>query len=301
MCYYKLETITTAMNIYREDYGKCLEILAYAKRNNISINPIRFGKSGPDYTMDKDTNSIYRGIASVKYCNSQIADELLELSHNHYDSFIDLLYDIDSKTSVNSRQLYILTKLNFFSDFGNNKYLVNVIGIYDKFANAKIIAKKKMDELGVTEFMMQKYAGKETKSQYRELDNRGLMKEMCNRLENESLNVVEQVEAEMEYLGSCSYTNPKMGDNYWIVVEFDDSRSSTRPYVTIRRIKDGEEINTRIKRASVFERKPFGLFSVLYMENVSYEHKKRKTDDGKWVDSDTTEPILSNYDVIKKE
>ena len=251
--------------------------------------------------MDKDTNSIYRGIASVKYCNSQIADELLELSHNHYESFIDLLYDIDSKTSVNSRQLYILTKLNFFSDFGNNKYLVNVIGIYDKFANAKIIAKKKMDELGVTEFMMQKYAGKETKSQYRELDNRGLMKEMCNRLENESLNVVEQVEAEMEYLGSCSYTNPKMGGNYWIVVEFDDSRSSTRPYVTIRRIKDGEEINTRIKRSSVFERKPFGLFSVLYMENVSYEYKKKKTDDGKWVDSDITEPILSNYDVIKKE
>ena len=200
---------------------------------------------------------------------------------------------------MNSRQLYILTKLNFFSDFGNNKYLVNVIGIYDKFANAKIIAKKKMDELGVTEFIMRKYAGKETKSQYRELDNRGLMKEMCNRLENESLNVVEQVEAEMEYLGSCSYTNPKMGDNYWIVVEFDDSRSSTRPYVTIRRIKDGEEINTRIKRASVFESKPFGLFSVLYMENVSYEYKKRKTDDGTWVDSDITEPILSNYDVIK--
>ena len=299
--HYPLEYYTVALSNYADDEVRTKKLISELPYFGISINPIRFGKSGPDYTMDKDTNSIYRGIASVKYCNSQIADELLELSHNHYESFIDLLYDIDSKTSVNSRQLYILTKLNFFSDFGNNKYLVNVIGIYDKFANAKIIAKKKMDELGVTEFMMQKYAGKETKSQYRELDNRGLMKEMCNRLENESLNVVEQVEAEIEYLGSCSYTNPKMGDKYWIVIEFDDSRSPTRPYVTIRRINDGEEINTRIKRSSVFERKPFGLFSVLYMENVSYEHKKRKTDDGKWVDSDITEPILSNYDVIKKE
>lgn len=300
-CYYKLETVTTAMNIYREDYNKCLEILAYAKRNNISINPIHFGKSGPDYTMDKQTNSIYRGIASVKYCNSQIADELLELSHNHYDSFIDLLYDIDAKTTVNSRQLEILTKLNFFSDFGRNKYLLDTINIYDKFANAKIISKKKMDELGVTEFMMKKYAGKETKSQYRELDNHGLMKEMCNRLDDVSMNVIEQVKAEVEYLGSCTYTNPAIKNNYWIVIAFDDSRNATRPYVTIRRISNGEEVNTRIKRSVVFERHPFGLFSILSMDIITYEFKKKKTEDGRWVDSDVQEPILTNYEVIKRE
>ena len=251
--------------------------------------------------MDKQTNSIYRGIASVKYCNSQIADELLELSKNHYDSFIDLLYDIDAKTTVNSRQLEILTKLNFFSDFGKNKRLLRVIEIYDKFANAKIISKKKMDELGVTEFMMKKYAGKETKSQYRELDNCGLMKEMCNRIDDVSMNVVEQVKAEVEYLGSCSYTNPAMKDNYWIVTAFDDSRNATRPYVTIRRISNGEEINTRIKRSAVFERNPFGLFSILSMNTIVYEFKKKKTEDGKWVDSDVQEPILANYEVIKRE
>lgn len=300
-CYYKLETVTTALNIYREDYNKCLEILAYAKRNNISINPIRFGKSGPNYTMDKDTNSIYRGIASVKYCNSQIADELLELSKNHYDSFIDLLYDIDAKTTVNSRQLEILTKLNFFSDFGKNKRLLRIIEIYDKFANAKIISKKKMDELGITEFMMKKYAGKETKSQYRELDNSGLMKEMCNRIDDVSMNVVEQVKAEVEYLGSCSYTNPAMKGNYWIVTAFDDSRNATRPYVTIRRISNGEEISTRIKRSAVFEHNPFGLLSILSIDTIVYEFKKKRTEDGNWVDSDVQEPILANYEVIKRE
>ena len=299
-CYYKLETVTTAMNIYREDDNKCIEILGYAKRNNITINPIKFGKSGSDYTMDKSTNSIYRGIASVKYCNPQIADELLELSKNHYDSFIDLLYDIDSKTSVNSRQLEILTKLNFFSDFGKNKRLLQIIDVYNKFATAKIISKKKLDELGISEFLIKKYSNKETKSQYRELDNAGLIRELCDRIDDDSMNIVEQVKAEVEYLGSCNYTNPKVKDYYWIVVVFDDTRNSTRPYVTIRRICNGEEIQTRIKRAAVFKEQPFGLYSILRMDTVVYEPKKKKDNDGNWVDSDIVEPILCGYEVIKK-
>lgn len=299
--HYPLEYYTVVLSLYSGDRVRTPKLITELPYFGINLESIHFGKSGPDYTMDKQTNSIYRGIASVKYCNSQIADELLELSKNHYDSFIDLLYDIDAKTTVNSRQLEILTKLNFFSDFGKNKRLLRVIEIYDKFANAKIISKKKMDELGVTEFMMKKYAGKETKSQYRELDNRGLMKEMCNRIDDVSMNVIEQVKAEVEYLGSCSYTNPAMKDNYWIVTAFDDSRNATRPYVTIRRISNGEEINTRIKRSAVFERNPFGLFSILSMDTIVYEFKKKKTEDGKWVDSDVQEPILANYEVIKRE
>lgn len=300
-CYYKLETVTTAMNIYREDDAKCLEILGYAKRNNIAINPIKFGKSGSDYTMDKATNSIYQGIASIKYCNSQIADELLELSKNKYGSFIDLLYDIDEKTSVNSRQLEILTKLNFFSDFGKNKYLLGIIDIYNKFSKSKIISKKKMDELGISEFLMKKYSNKETKSQYRELDNAGLMKELCGRLDDDSMNIMEQVKAEKEFLGIVNYTNRSMKDYYWIVVDFDDSRNATRPLVTIRRICNGEEIHTRIKRAKVFENAPFGLFSILKMDKVTYEYKKKKIADGKWIDSEQLEPVLCNYEVVKKE
>lgn len=300
-CYYKLETVTTAMNIYREDDAKCLEILGYAKRNNIAINPIKFGKSGSDYTMDKATNSIYQGIASIKYCNSQIADELLKLSNNEYGSFIDLLYDIDEKTSVNSRQLEILTKLNFFSDFGKNKYLLGVIDIYNKFSKSKIISKKKMDELGISEFLMKKYSNKETKTQYRELDNAGLMKELCGRLDNDSMDIVEQVKSEIEFVGTCNYTNKSMSACYWIVIAFDDSRNATRPYVTIHRICNGEEVNTRIKRSNVFTNNPFGLYSILKMDSVTYEHKKKKMPDGRWVDSDVLEPILCNYEVVKRE
>lgn len=299
--HYPLEYYTVALSNYSDDEVRTKKLIDELPYFNISINPIKFGKSGSDYTMDKATNSIYRGIASVKYCNSQIADELLELSKNKYGTFIDLLYDIDEKTSVNSRQLEILTKLNFFSNFGKNKRLLGVIDIYDKFSKSKIISKKKMEELGVSEFLMKKYAGKETKSQYRELDNAGLMRELCSRFDDDSMDIMEQVKAEKEFLGTVNYTNSSMKDYYWIVVDFDDSRNATRPLVTIRRICNGEEINTRIKRAKVFEDAPFGLFSILKMDKVTYEYKKKKTLDGKWIDSDVQEPILCNYEVVKKE
>lgn len=299
--HYPLEYFTVVLSLYADDNDRTPKLISELPYFGVSLKPIKFGKSSADYTMDKNTNSIYRGIASVKYCNAQIADELMQLSKNYYDSFIDLLYDIDNKTSVNSRQLEILTKLNFFSDFGKNKRLLQMIGIYDKFANAKIISKKKLDDLDISEFLIKKYAGKETKSQYRELDNAGLMKELCNRIDDDSMNIVDQVKAENEYLGSVSYTNSKVKDYYWIVTMFDDSRNATRPYVTIRRICNGEEIQTRIKRASVFKEQPFGLYSILRMDKIIYEPKKKKLSDGTWVDSDITEPILCGYETIKKE
>lgn len=298
--HYPLEYFTVVLSLYSGDRDRTPKLISELPYFGISLEPIKFGKSGSDYTMDKTTNSIYRGIASVKYCNSQIADELLELSKNKYDTFIDLLYDIDEKSSVNSRQLEILTKLNFFSDFGKNKYLLGVIDIFDKFSKAKIITKKKMEELGISEFLMKKYSGKETKSQYREIDNAGLMKELCSRLDDDSMNIMEQVKAEKEFLGTVSYTNPAIKDYYWIVVDFDDSRNATRPFVTIRRICNGEEINTRIKRANVFTSSPFGEFSILKMDKIAYEYKKKKTADGKWVDSDQLEPVLCDYEIIKK-
>lgn len=297
-CYYKLETVTTALNIYAEDDAKCLEIIAYAKRNGIELKPIKFSKSTADYTMDKKENCVYKGIASVKHCNRQIAYELLELSKNKYDSFAELLKDIKDKTSINSRQLTILISLNFFSDFGKNKYLLDVVDIYDKFANSKVIAKKKMDELGVSDYLMQKYAGKETKSQWRQIDNQGLINELCNRLENKSLDIVSQVRAEMDYLGYVNYVNPNMADDYYIVTGFVTYKNPCTPNLVLRRICDGEETGCRIKQSKVFKETPFGMYSILKIEGFTYDFKSKKIN-GEWQKSDEREIVLENYECMK--
>lgn len=298
--HYPLEYFTVVLSLYADDMDRTANLINELPYFGIKLESIKFGKSGSDYAMDKATMTIYKGIASVKYCNDKIAAELQELSENKYQNFIELLRDIKAKTSINSKQLMILTGLNFFSEFGNNKYLLEVIDIYDKFANAKIIAKNKMEALGITEYLMTKYAGKETKSQYRELDNDGLMLELCSRLANEPMSIIEHVRFEMEYLQYTTYVNPSVADFYYIVTDFFTYKDVTKPVVILRNIKTGKETKTRIKQSKIFKQNPFGLFSILRVDGFTIDFKK-KIIDGHWQSTDETEEVLENYEVMKNE
>ena len=302
--YYPLEFLTSALNIFENKADDTARIVTYAKKVGIEIKGIQFGKSEAGYTMDKDDNCIYKGIASIKYCNRDIATELLQLSKNNYDNFIDLLKDIYTQTSLNSRQLNILIGLNFFSKFGKNKYLMDMVKIYDKFGNCKIIKKKDIDNLaeeyGMSEYLAIKYSAKVTDKQYRIGDNENLVKDLCKKLENKSLSIIEQIKFEDEMLGYIEYVNAEIPKYFWIVTEFKTYNSKSKPYVTVRNLNTGETIKTKIKKAKVFDSNPFEQYSILIFNNLSNEHKHKQID-GKWVEIEETEPILSVYEVLHKE
>ena len=297
--HYPLEYFTVVLTLYADDIDRTSKLIEELPYFGITIQPVKFGKSGCDYTLDKQNNQIYKGVQSIKYLNAQIGEELLELSKNKYDNFIDLLKDIKEKTSINSKQLTILTALNYFEDFGANDYLLKVIDIYDKFATAKIIAKNKMESLGINEYLMTKYAAKETKSQYRELNNDGLIKELCNKVENKSLSIAEQIKFEMEYLGYAVYTNPNIADYYYIVTEFEQYKDASRPYFTLYNLKTGDSIKTKIRQGKVYKESPFGLYSVLDIRGFTYKNKTKLIDNN-WTQTEELEPILEAYEVIKK-
>lgn len=301
--HYPLEYFTVVLSLYSDDKPRTANLINELAYFNIKLKPIKFGKSKADYSMDKETNSIYKGIASIKYCNAAIADELLNLSQNKYVSFIDLLSDIKNKTSVNSRQLEMLTKLNFFSDSGKNKYLLEIIRIYDEFNSIKIISKKKLsyyeEEFKLSEYVVSKYSAKETDSQYRDLNNIGLMNELINKLENTSLFVQEQVKFEIENLEYTTYTNDKIPDDCYIVIEFKTYKDKSKPYIILRNIHTGEEIKTRIKYSKIYKEQPFQLFSVLKIKGFTIDFKS-KFSYGKWISSDEQEIILEKYEVLKK-
>lgn len=297
--HYPLEYFTVVLTMYADDMTRTSNLISELPYFNIILKPIKFGKSGANYTMDKENNAIYKGISSIKYCNSQIADELLELSKNKYGTFIDLLKDIKEKTSLNSRQLNILIRLNFFDSFGKNKKLLEINDIYDKFSTSKIISKNKIESLGLSEYLVKKYAKKETKSQYRELDNQGLINELCMNIKDESLGVVEQVKSDLEYLEYTDYTNENIVDYYYIVVNYKTFKDETRPVFTIRNINNGEEIKTRINQGNIYKEQPFGMFSILSIKGFTYKNKS-KTVNGEWVKTEELEPIVEEYEVIRK-
>lgn len=297
--HYPLEYFTVVLTMYADDIdrtSKLIEELAYF---GITIQPIKFGKSGSDYTMDKESNHIFKGVQSVKFLNAQIGEELLELSKNKYDSFIGLLDDIKTKTSMNSKQLTILIALNYFEDFGANDYLLKIVDIYDKFSSAKVIAKNKLEQLGISEYLMRKYAAKETKSQYRDIDNEGLIKELCGKIENKPLSITEQIKFEIEYLGYAIYTNQSIADYYYIVTEFSQYSDASRPYFTLYNLRTGESIKTKIRQGKFYKENPFGLYSVLDVRGFTYKNKTKLVD-GEWVKTDELEAVVETYEVVKK-
>lgn len=296
--YYPLETITSALNIYSSDKEKSLSIKEYAIAKGYSIEPIKFRKSRAEYGFDKENGIIYQGIASIKFCNGIIADELYELRNNKYDSFVELLVDIKAKTSVNTRQLEILTGLNFFSEFGKNKYLLEVIKVCDKFMTCKQIKKSKLEELGITEFLAKKHSNKETAALFKEIDNIGLIKDLCKHIENKDMGIIEMVKFEKEHLEMVVYTNPKVSDNYYIIVDYKTYKDTTKPYFIARNIKTGEEVHSRIKQGKIFKENPFGLYSVLKIEEFTPDFKKRFVN-GVWTVTDEIEEVLTDYEVIK--
>ena len=315
--YYTVEFIAAYLNRAenKDDTNYGIEL---AKMNSIEILPIKFGKSSAKYTIDRKNNAIYKGIASIKYCNESIAAELLELSKNHYDSFFDLLDDISKKTSVNNRQLCILTGLNFFSDFGKNKYLLNLITLYNgvkkkegKSKSPKTILpslrtcsqlkKEKFEvyeEYGLTEYLVKKYSGKETAKQYSDIDNLGLLNELASRLDNKSMSVIEQCKFEKEYLEYMIYTNPDIADFYYIVADFKTFKDTTRPHLVLRNLKTGEEVKTKIKQGKIYRQNPFGEFSILKIEGFTWDFKSKMVN-GEWTKSEELEPILENYEIMR--
>lgn len=294
--YYPLEFLTVGLNINQDNMEKTTKIMEYIDRfTNIKVKPIEFGNSQAIYSFDKESHTIYKGISSIKFLNEQIADELYELSKNKsYDNFIDLVYDIKSNTSVNTRQLRILTGLNFFKRFGKNGKLIKILELYDLIGNSKQIKKDKALELELDIEMLLRYTEKETTKLYKDIDTLGYMKEFTSTFENKPLSVKEQVKFELEYLEYTTVLYPQAQPNLYIVVEYKVYKDKTKPYILLRSLKTGENLKTKVTSGKKFVAQPFELSSILQVHEFKSQYK-RKLVNGEWIKSDEIEQILDEW------
>lgn len=294
--YHKIELLTAALNVYVDNNEKMSSIKEYIKSQGINIAGVKFGKSKAQYFMDKDENTIYQGIGSIKYCNNQIADELYELSKNNYDNFIDLLVDIISKTSVDDRQLHILTTLNFFSEYGKNKYLLEIIDLYNSLGTCKTFKKDKILAMNIDENIVRQCAEKETPKQYSTVNKRKLVKMLIGMFENKSLSVKEQILKEQEYLGNITYKNPSAPENMFYVIECKFYKDKTKPYLQLYDLKNGEYLKTKITSGKSFIENPFDTNNVIHVKEFGEKNKMKKIN-GSWVKTDETEKIVKKWTV----
>ena len=295
--HHPLEYYTVVLNKYQSDNEKTSRIISELDYFGIHIENIKFGKSKNEYTFDRDTNTIYKSISSIKYCNEIMANELYELAQNNsYDNFIDLLVDIKSKTSVNARQLQILTILNFFSDFGNNKKLLQIIDLFERLYGRKQIKKSDYKALNINMNLFDGCYETETPKMYKGLHMDIYIKRVSDAIENTSLSIKEQIKYEQEYLEYIIYTNPKAPKNMFYVVECKFYKDKTKPYLVLYNLRTGDTLKTKITSGKKFVEKPFLQGNVLNVLEFK-EKNKMKMIAGTWTKTSEKEKIVTEWDV----
>lgn len=240
-----------------------------ARIKNISINPIKFRYSGAKYTVDKSNHALYKGCESIKFMNAEVSDQLYSLRNQQFDSFCDVL-DV---FFGNSRQREILIRLGYFSEFGKSMKLLSMCDFYDTYHGKKLIKK---DKTILPSKLLQKYAISETEKQYKfnpeSMD--ALLRELETMLQDEDIPLNERLQAELEYLGYISYTNPEL-TNTGLVLNVDTKYS---PKISMYLLDKGETITYKLQK-SAYQKNPFDKGQILrfYAEE---RNKSKKTENG---------------------
>lgn len=219
--HYPIEYYSVVLNIYKNDEERTAKLTKELEYFGIKIKNPLFRYSKSEYFFDKETNVIYKGIKSIKFLNEEVSNELYSLRNNTYNTFTDLLYDV-LKTSINSRQLEILIKLDFFKEFGNSKELMRMVLLFRIFKNgeAKMISK---DKLGTNEAIITIVAqnSTETEKKFKDLNNKSILnglEEYVKSLKISDFTYSEKIKTQLEYMGFISLNTGKKEDRSKLVV-----------------------------------------------------------------------------------
>ena len=287
--HYPLQYYTVSLNTFDGDERKTRILIKELSYFGIKLKRPKFRYSKSEYLMDKESNSIYKGVKSYKYLNEQVSNELYDLRNNVYNNFVELLEDL-SHTSIDNKQLTILIKLGFFEEFGKNQYLLNIVGIFNKLYGKKILNLTQLP-LGLTVEEIKPYVNKFTEKQAREINIEGLMNYCVSKLENKELSMKDTFEAMMEYQGYIDYKDESWNENVYIITEIKTNKYGT-PFVNIYNLKRGESLEIKVYK-NTLSKNPLDEYDIIYAV-IKDKNKKRK-ENGEWITLEETEKILESY------
>lgn len=301
--HYPLEYYTVAFNYYNDDTDRTKKLTDELPSFGVKFEKPRFRYSTSKYTMDKATNTIYKGTSSIKFLNSTASNYLYSLRDNKYKTFVDLLEEItqakdeSGKAMINSRQIEILIKLQFFEEFGHNKKLLETYKVFIDLYGRKIISKDKLTDLPIKLEIIAQNALTETDKQYKDINIMKILYDYENSLPNENIKFSEQIEFEMEILGYVNTTYPDIEKNICMVKEVD---TKFKPKAILYCLQNGKEIECKISKTT-FDAKKLKKNMIVRTNEFSKKPKWIKTADGFEKSKTETEWHLINYKIISEE
>ena len=265
---YPLHYYTVVFNIYGDDKEKTSKLTKELKYFGINIRAGKFRSSRAEYSFDESTRTIYKGIGSIKYISADCADQLYSIRFMDFPTFTDLLVYLRENTTVDARQIKVLTTIGFFSEFGKNKKLLAIV---DKFF----------------ERYKKTYVAKTKEARIAEL------KAFEASLPDEYLPLVQRIASDRELLGYISFTQPELPKNFCYVLAID---SKFTPRATLYCIATGKSIECKIDK-KIYGKRKFKADDVLYCKKFQKRPNWRKTENG-FEQTGTYCDCLVEYDIV---
>jgi DNA polymerase III alpha subunit len=259
---------------------------------NIESEPFRFRQDNRSFVANFEKNTIQQDLNSIKGFGKKIGKYLYSVRSNEYVTFIELLKDMPS-SEITAPQLDTLIKLDYFQEFGLSKVLCKIVEMYNKYYYCKVLSKKNLNPK--LEEIIKKYA-RATESQYRDIDNQGLISELISLIPNKDFSLVEKIKFQFEFLGYSDYKNENIDPDYHLVVGIE--RKYKNPTIDLYNISTGDTKKIKCK-AKDFDKNEFAVWDMLSVVSQKEEGRWKQID-GEWVqDRNNKEPILKEWRIIK--
>lgn len=141
--HYPHEYYSTLLDVYtaKGNKDKVAEIKAeMLKAFDIHVVPCHFRQDNRAFSYDKAANTISDALPSIKDLSVAVAEELYKMRNEQYDTFVDLLCDMEYRTPFNATNITVLIRMDYFREFGKAGKLMEV---WRQFRNGEGIAFKK--------------------------------------------------------------------------------------------------------------------------------------------------------------
>ena len=260
------------------------EIIEDAERHNIVLK-------GFDYKQDHrrcsvQDGAIIYGIPLIKDCNANMGQVLCDVGKRKHDTFFKLVQDLLTY-GIGKKQIEILIRLDFFTDFGNSSTLLHNMELYDvlKFGAAKQLSKDKANKFNISEIVSQ-YAnnknkdGSESKS-YKITDMDGLIGavETCiNEQQYSDIPYKEKIKYQKEMLGFINLTTNRREDVRKVVVtnvfpligQYSDKPWAYR--IQTKSMGTGKSASLTVK-SYIYDENPILMFDILNAKRLEKNAK----------------------------
>lgn len=315
--YYPLEWCTAAFEIWKGKQEKINKVTKFAERHGINMKPVEFRKSKGLYYMDKDTNTIYEGTATIKGCNRQIGDELYVLRDKKYNFFTDLLIDIFDPTIIE----YQNEKLPVLSAYKDREvdFLKQIdLSINKRAGNCNITAEKPFainsrsminlirlryfKEFGGTQKLVKVYEF--FRKNYKPKNKRFVGKyekylrcvEYEKSLDCDDFPISVSLQDEMSLLGRCISVNETAPKNIAFVTSVLKRSNKTR--VGLYSLRNGYEVAAYIRNADLVNSK-LTAGHMLRIKETRMKPKIVKVD-GRWQASQSNQELwVDDFSIVQ--